>query len=53
MLTLIKFLLSPRSERSTAARERAYLDAAVSRYDLERREREIERGLFRHGDLAV
>ena len=29
-----------------AARERAYLEAAVSRYDLESREREVERGKF-------
>jgi hypothetical protein len=27
--------------------ERSYLDAAVSRADLERREREVARGLFR------
>ena len=29
-----------------AARERAYLNGAVSRYDLEAREREVERGKF-------
>ena len=29
-----------------AARERAYLNGAVSRYDLESREREVERGKF-------
>jgi hypothetical protein len=29
-----------------ASRERAYLNAAVSRYDLESREREIDRGKF-------
>jgi hypothetical protein len=29
--------------------ERAYLEQSVSRIDLERREREIERGLFRRG----
>jgi hypothetical protein len=29
-----------------AARERAYLNGAVSRYDLESREREIEQGKF-------
>ena len=29
--------------------ERAYLEQSMSRIDLERREREIERGLFRRG----
>jgi hypothetical protein len=29
--------------------ERAYLNASVSRYDLERREREVEQGKFASG----
>ncbi len=53
MLNLFKSLLSLRPERSTAALERAYLNAAVSRYDLERREREVERGLFRNGGVVA
>jgi hypothetical protein len=47
MYNLFKSLVSARSGRSTAELERAYLNAAVSRYDLERREREVEGGLFR------
>jgi hypothetical protein len=53
MLNLFKSLLSPRFERSTAALERAYLNDAVSRFDLERREREVERGLFRNGGMIA
>jgi hypothetical protein len=47
MLSLIKSLILHRNTRSVAERERDYLDAAVSRFDLERREREIDGGLFR------
>jgi hypothetical protein len=47
MYNLFKSLIEHRSERPVAELERAYLNAAVSRYDLERREREVERGLFR------
>lgn len=32
---------------SRQERERAYLEEAVSRIDLERRQRDVERGLFR------
>jgi hypothetical protein len=53
MFTLFKTLMSARTERSVAALERAYLNAAVSRYDLERREREIDQGLFRRAALGV
>jgi hypothetical protein len=52
MYNLFKSLMTQRGERSIANLERAYLNAAVSRYDLERRERDIERGLFRHSSLA-
>lgn len=47
MYNLFKSLIALRTEPAAAELERAYLNAAVSRYDLERREREIERGLFR------
>jgi hypothetical protein len=47
MFNLFKSLVAERGLAPLAELERAYLNAAVSRYDLERREREIERGLFR------
>lgn len=47
MLNLFKSLISYSPERAISDRERAYLNAAVSRYDLERREREVDSGLFR------
>jgi hypothetical protein len=48
MLNLFKSLIHSGPEKSIAERERAYLNASVSRIDLERREREVESGLFRH-----
>lgn len=48
MYNIFKSLVSATRTPSDAERERAYLNAAVSRFDLERREREIENGLFRH-----
>lgn len=47
MLNLFKSLVSASAVRTVSERERDYLNAAVSRFDLERREREIDRGLFR------
>jgi hypothetical protein len=47
MFNLFKSLIDERTERPVSELERAYLNAAVSRHDLERREREVERGLFR------
>ncbi|MCU0826479.1 MAG: DUF3563 domain-containing protein [Tabrizicola sp.] len=47
MLTLLKTLIPSAREKAISERERAYLEASVSRYDLERREREIDSGLFR------
>jgi hypothetical protein len=47
MFDLFKSLVAVPGPRALAEEERAYLSAAVSRYDLERREREVERGLFR------
>lgn len=45
MFSMIKSFLT--AAPTLREREQAYLAAAVSRYDLERREREVERGLFR------
>ena len=47
MLTILKSLLSERFVPTVADRERDYLNGAVSRHDLERREREIANGYFR------
>jgi hypothetical protein len=47
MFDLFRSLIPAAAPGPLAERERAYLAAAVSRYDLERREREVERGLFR------
>lgn len=43
-MKLLNFVFPRRQSRHDA--EIAYLSAAVSRYDLEMREREIERGKF-------
>ncbi len=51
MYNLFKSLMSQRALRSVANLERAYLNASVSRYDLERREREVDQGLFRRSGL--
>ena len=47
MFNLFKSLVTAAAPRALTEHERAYLEASVSRYDLERREREVERGLFR------
>jgi hypothetical protein len=47
MFNFFRLLASIGVPRTTSDRERDYLNAAVSRFDLERREREIDRGLFR------
>ncbi len=47
MRRFLRSLFCKTSGRSTIEKELAYLNCAVSRYDLERREREIEKGLFR------
>lgn len=51
MLSLIKSVLIPRLLPTIRDLERAYLDASVSRIDLERRQREIELGLFRRSSF--
>ncbi len=47
MLNLFKSLMSHRGLPSIAELERDYLNASVSRFDLERRQREVDNGLFR------
>jgi hypothetical protein len=47
MINLLKSLFPAQAPGALTARELAYLEGAVSRIDLERREREIDRGLFR------
>lgn len=51
MFNLIKSVLSHRFVPSIAELERDYLNASVSRVDLERREREIDNGLFRRSSF--
>jgi hypothetical protein len=48
MLNRVKSFLAAFAPPSIEARERAYLNESVSRIDLERRERVIEQGMFRH-----
>jgi len=47
MFNLFKAFISLSDMPTLAERERAYLNASVSRIDLERREREVDGGLFR------
>ena len=47
MFTRLQSALGRLLPPSIEARERAYLEGSVSLVDLERREREIDRGLFR------
>jgi hypothetical protein len=53
MKKILKSLSSFRSLPSRAEIERAYLNASVSLIDLERREREIDLGLFRRSSFDV
>jgi hypothetical protein len=48
MIRLFKSFVAANTAPSISERERAYLNASVSRFDLERRQREVEAGLFRH-----
>ncbi len=52
MLNFIKSL-SPRNLPSLREVERDYLNAAVSHIDLERRQREIDQGLFRRSSFDM
>jgi hypothetical protein len=47
MFAMIRNLVEALRVPSVEAQERAYLDAAEDRYDLEYRQRQVERGLFR------
>lgn len=47
MINLFRSLFPTQPAGALTQREMAYLEGAVSRIDLERREREIDRGLFR------
>ncbi|MFP5479100.1 MAG: DUF3563 family protein [Alphaproteobacteria bacterium] len=53
MLNLFKSLISGKAFPKIAELERAYLDASVSRYDLERRQREVDNGLFRRSSFDL
>lgn len=52
MKNLFKSLNVFRASRSIAEVELAYLNDCVSLADLERRQREVERGLFRRSSFA-
>jgi hypothetical protein len=47
MFEVIRNLVEALKVPTVEARERDYLDAAEDRYDLEFRQRQVERGLFR------
>jgi hypothetical protein len=51
MLNLFKSLIALRGASIIAEVERDYLNASVSRIDLERRQREVENGLFRRSSF--
>jgi hypothetical protein len=51
MLTMFKSLISHRVFPSIAELERSYLNASVSHIDLERRQREVDNGLFRRSSF--
>jgi hypothetical protein len=53
MLTLFKSLISHRGFPTIAELERDYLNASVSRTDLERRQREVDNGLFRRSSFDL
>lgn len=52
MFNLLKSLVSGKAFPSVADLERAYLNGCVSLVDLERRQREIDQGLFRRSSFA-
>jgi hypothetical protein len=53
MFNLFKSLISLRVRPLVAEIERDYLNASVSRIDLERRQREVENGLFRRSSFDL
>ncbi|WP_309665197.1 DUF3563 family protein [Tabrizicola sp.] len=53
MRSFLDRLFGQRVVPTVAEAERAYLNASVSRFDLERRQREIDLGLFRNRSFGV
>jgi hypothetical protein len=53
MFNLFKSLVNGSVFPRIADLERAYLNASVSNYDLERRQREVENGLFRRSSFDL
>jgi hypothetical protein len=53
MFNLFKSLASGKAFPRVADLERAYLNASVSLIDLERRQREIDSGLFRRSSFDI
>lgn len=53
MFNLFKSLINGSAFPRRIDLERAYLNASVSRYDLERRQREVEQGLFRRSSFDL
>jgi hypothetical protein len=53
MFNLFKSLISLRVRPLVVEIERDYLNASVSRIDLERRQREVENGLFRRSSFDL
>jgi hypothetical protein len=51
MFNLFKSLVNGSAFPRIADMERAYLNASVTPYDLERRQREVENGLFRRSSF--
>jgi hypothetical protein len=51
MFNLFKSLVNGSAFPRIADLERAYLNASVSNYDLERRQREVEMGIFRRSSF--
>lgn len=53
MFNLFKSLINGSAFPRIADFERAYLNASLSRVDLERRQREVENGLFRRSSFDL
>ena len=53
MFNLFKSLINGSAFPRIADLERAYLNASLSRIDLERRQREVENGLFRRSSFDL
>jgi cytochrome c553 len=53
MFNLFKSLVNGSAFPRIADLERAYLNASVTPYDLERRQREVENGLFRRSSFDL